>query len=411
MGGVLEYLNKRKEKWLKDKMKNQMSEMEITELTNQAEDKFSVEKWIPDAAKRAKQLSLASHVAKFSHPDAKASSVISACYFKNDGYLHSGNVVYELDAFGNAAAVDVFEFLLTVMDDNRTILVHLENDSEEIRQELNFLKEEYEKVRVDFLEIKKECQEIKTDERIKQVYFPIGDKYHLLSLMTPSGVLRRLKTRIEEIRAEAIAARDKKNEKYGEQHAEIYDLTVTAFGGTKPQNISALNIRNNGKTYLLASSPPIISKREITKPRQDFFTNTLQIKKFKEDLQVLHALFACEQNNLEIRNKIKKTLQVVVDRVMISVYKLRELEAGWSTAEYYSRLPLSQKIWLDDIHAELRVKNREWLEDVSLFFARWIIRAYEIVLKSDGIPLGDGETAFLRRQVEMALLQDKESFG
>lgn len=411
MGGVLEYLNKRKEKWLGEKIQNRMSEMEVTELKNQAEDKFSVEKWIPDAAKRAKQLSLSSHVAKFSHPDAKASSVISTYCFKNDGYLHSGNVECELDTFGNAAAVDVFEFLLTKMDDGRTVLVHLENDSEEIKRELNCVKEEYGKVRAGFLEIKKESQEIKTDERIKQVYFPIGDKYHLLSLMTPSGVLRALKIRVEEIRGEAIAARDKKNEKYGEQHVEVYDLTVTAFGGTKPQNISALNIRNNGKAYLLASSPPTISKREIIKPRQDFFTNTLQIKKFKEDFEYLHTLFASEQNNLAIRNKIKKTLQVVVDRVMLGVYKLRESGVGWSAAEHYSRLPLSQKIWLDDIYVESRAKNRAWLEDVSLSFARWIIRAYETVLKSDGIKLGDGETAFLRRQVEMALLQDKESFG
>lgn len=410
MGAISEYLNVRKEKWLKNHIKTQMSDKEIAELENNAEEKFSIEKWVPDAAKRAKQLSIASHVCKFSHPGAKTSSVISKSSFKNDGYLHSGNVEYELDAFGNAAAVDVFDFLLTVMNDGRTVLEHLESDSEEIRRELDFPGEEYVKIKTEFLKVKKDKQDIETDERLKQVYFPVGNKYHLLSLMTSSGILRVLQARIIEMREEAKASRGN-NEQQERKYDEILDLTVTAFGGTKPQNISVLNLQNHGRAYLLSSKPPTISNRELTRPRQDFFNNTLRIKNFSEEFQYLHTLFECDRNNLEIRNKIKKTIDVIIDHVMISVYKLRELHAGWTSTDSCSQLPLAQKIWLDDSYAEMREKDGAWLDEISVAFARWILRAYEMILKNDSIKLGDGEMVFLQNRVEAALLQDKGSLG
>lgn len=411
MGAILEYLNKRKEKWLKINIKIQMSDIEAAELRNNAEDKFSIARWVPDAAKKAGQLSLASHVCKFSHPEAKASPVISTCGFKNDGYLRSGNVKYELDAFGNAAAVDVFDFLTAILDDGRPVIEHLESDTEEIRRELGFPKEEYEKLRTDFLAIKKDNQEIKSDQRIKQVYFPVGDNYHLLSVMTPPGILRVLQARVNEIREEAILARDKNNEQYGKEFAEIYDFTVIAFGGTKPQNISVLNLRNNGKAYLLSSCPPTVSKRDLIRPKQDFFSNTLSIKNFRDDFTHLHALFECDRNNLEIRNKIKKTLQVIVDKVMVNVNKLRGIEAGWTAADIHAKLPVAQKVWLDDINVDRREKSREWLDEVSVSFARWIINTYELILRNHSIKLGDGEMAFMRTQVESSLLQDEGFWG
>lgn len=388
----------------------------MSDLNNK--EKFSIEKWvskIPVLAKQAKQLSLASHVCKFSHPDAKTSPVIATCSFKNDGYLHSGNiecknVEYELDAFGNAAAIGTFSFLSAVMDDGRTVIEHLEQNTEEIRREFELFKGDYEKLRAEFLEIKKSHQEMHSDERIKQVYFPVGDDYHLLSLLTPSGVVSEVRARINEIRKTAIASKDEKNEQYGRDYDEVYDLTIIGFGGTKSQNISVLNSRNQGKAYLLSSTPPTLAKRTVIRPRRDFFYNTLQIKSFTEDFWYLHTLLKNDGNNQVIREKIKQRVNAIIDHVMISVYKLREMEAGWSSADSHTQLPLTQKIWLDDIHADIRGKNAEWLEEIAVSFARWIIRTYEQVLKNDRILLGDGEMAFLRKQVADALLEDKENF-
>ena len=398
MGVVLEYLNKRME----------------AEKDESKRERFSIEKWIPDAAKKAKQLSMASHVCKFSHPDAKAAPIIVNSAFGNDGYLRSGNVLYEhvecnLDAFGNAAAIGVYNFLVMKMNDGRTILDHLEQDSDEIRIELSLFKENYNELREEFLAIKQSVKQAESDERIKQVYFPVGDQYHLLSLLTPSLIVSELQGRVREIREKAWAVRDKNGEKYGQDYEVLHDLTVVGFGGTKPQNISVLNSRIRGKAYFLSSCPPSLSYRNVTRPRRDFFANTLRGAWFGEELRRLHSLLASQQNNLVVREKVKQAINVIVDHVMISVYKLREGEPGWS--ESCSELPLAQKIWLDELFADVREQQKEWLEEVSFVFARWFMDSYGKVMKKERISLGDSELAFLRDCIESAILHDKENLA
>ena len=69
-----------------------------------------------------------------------------------------------------------------------------------------------------------------TDERIKQVYFPVEGDYHLLSILTPSALLYELKNRINEIRfgEEAKQAREakKKNLFHPSGFGDIYNLTT-----------------------------------------------------------------------------------------------------------------------------------------------------------------------------------------
>jgi CRISPR-associated protein Csy1 len=398
MGVVLEYLNKRME----------------AEKDESKRDRFSIETWIPDAAKKAKQLSMASHVCKFSHPDAKAAPVIANSTYCTDGYLRSGNVQYEhvecnLDAFGNAAAIGVYNFLVIKMNDGRTILDHLERDSDEIRAELSLFKENYDELREEFLAIKQSVKHAESDERLKQVYYPVADQYHLLSLLTPSLIVSELQGRVRAIREKSWAVRDKNNEQYGQDYEVLHDLTVVGFGGTKPQNISVLNSRNRGRVYFLSSCPPSIEHRDVSRPRRDFFANTLRNAWFHEEFRRLHTLLASQKNNLVVRDSIRQVINAIVDHVMISVYKLREEDPGWS--EPFSTLPLAQKIWLDEFFADAREQQKEWLEEVALSFARWVMHSYGKVMKKEQISLGDSELAFLRDCIETAMLQDKENWA
>ena len=92
---------------------------------SQLEESFLPENWIPEAAKRAGQLSLVSHPSKFTHPSAKTSSIVFKSEFSGDGFSRSGNVDAELDVFGNAAALDVYKFLSLTLMDGKTVLEHL----------------------------------------------------------------------------------------------------------------------------------------------------------------------------------------------------------------------------------------------------------------------------------------------
>jgi len=413
MGVISTFLHERKEKWLANEIKpTKMSDPEIEDLKNAAEDKFAIEQWIPDTAKKARQLSVASHVCKFSHPDAKASPFIAKGVFRKDGYLRSGNVKHEhvdcdLDAFGNAAAIGAYKCVSLKMSDGKTVLEHLEQDSDEIRSELSLFKEKYDEIREDFLAIKQGSGQMESDERLKQVYFPVDDQYHLLSLLTSSLIVTELRGRARAMRDRFWRVRDKKSEEYGQNYEVIYDLSVIGIGGANSQNVSVLNAVNNGEAYLLSSSPPNLSQRNVVRPRRDFFVNTLRYTWFSEEYRYLHSLLASEQNNLAVRERIKKTINAIVDHVMVNVFRLRDEEPGWS--EQYTELPLAQKIWLDDSFTEAREQQQEWLKEVSLSFARWVIIAYEYALKNDHIPLGAAELTFLQEQVTKALQQDKES--
>jgi len=386
------FLEKEQEKWLK-KNKTIMPKEKLDELTTKADGQYLIE---------ASRLSFSSHVCKFSHPDSKTSPVIAVGSFKNDGYLRSGNVVCKnenrLDVVRNAKSSPIGKFLLVIMEDGKTVIEHLKMDSAEIRRELETMQEDFVRLRAVFLAVKKNDQDQVSDERVKQVYFPVDDHYHLLSLLTSSLMVSEAKGRIEEI-----------GKQVGQDYDVIRNLTVIRFGGDNPQNISELITRNNGKVYLLSSCPPSLSNRAVIRPRKDFFANTLRSASFTEDFRYLHDLFTYPRNNLSVRDKIKKILNGIIDNVMLSVDRLRKQGAGWSDADRYSKLPLVQKIWLDDIHAEMRNENEEWLGEVSLSFARWIRFTYEKILKHDCIRLGDGELAFFQELVETALKQDRET--
>ena len=408
------FLEERKALWLKDRLKKAQSETEIMELNQQANDKFSLEEWLPDAAKRVAQLSMVSHPSKFSHPSAKTSSVIANATYKLDGYLRSGNVNYPLDVFGNAAAMDVFKFLSITLSNGETILNNLENESELIQSAFSIPASNFADLRRAFLVIKSSENNAKTDRLVKQVYFPTTPKqYHLLSLLTPSGLLTELKQRIDKMRFSETTKEAKESRKKNQYHefgyADIFDLTVTAYGGTQPQNVSVLNSKNAGRAYLLSSAPPQLDQRKIRLPKTDFFAQCLYRKQFQSSFLQLHKLMLLEINNIDIRNAIQNIIRYIIDQILFNAYCIRQHSIGWSNTDYYLSLPLVQRIWLDDVHEVERIENDDWRDEISREISRWILRSYEKVIQGTSV-LGVGELMNTRTEVEDLLKQDKEFF-
>ena len=412
---ISEFFVERKTAYLKAKIKPSLSPEEEAQILADAEDRFSLSTWLPDAAKRASQLSMVSHPSKFSHPSAKTSSVIAKSNYVNDGYLRSGNIEYELDVFGNAAAMDVFRFLSLKLEDDISVLNHLEEDSSIIRRVFTIPTASYKSLKDDLLSIKRIDTSCKTDHLVKQVYFPVNDdSYHLLSTLTPSGLLTLLKTRVDNIRFsdETKTAKEyrRKNEYHALGYNDLFDLTVTGFGGTQPQNVSVLNSKNAGRAYLLPSTPPKLKYRDIRLPNQDFFKNSLRTSQFKDSFQTLHSLMIAQVNNVHIRNGISNTLKYIIDQVLQRAFKIRSTAIGWSNSEHYMTLPLAQRIWLDDAHTSKREDEDEWMNQINRNFARWILQSYELTCKDSHIKLSDHELHEIRSYVAEALNNDQEFF-
>lgn len=395
------FLSERKAARIKKNLKPGMNDEEAKTVEQEATDVFLLDNWLPDAAKRAGQLSMVSHPGKFTHPSAKTSAVIATASRKPDGFLRTGNADADLDVFGNAAALDVFKFLSLPLTDGQTVLAHLEQDTDFIRRQFNLPATPFAELQRGLLAIKPDQSgKTKTSEKIKQVYFPVDDGYHLLSILTPSGLMFKLKERINAIRF-SDAAKLARNDRHNQQHNEhgfdeLYNLTVTGFGGTKPQNISVLNNQNGGTAYLLPSLPPPLELRAIQPPKSNFFKQSLYGKDYRDKFKALHKLFIAKPNNIDIRDGRDYWLLQIVEQVMEKVWPLRELSGGWSED---TALPPAQKIWLDAANAVRRDTEDDWADQIIVTLVDWLSIAYKKTVGEKAIALGDAELKDFRQLV------------
>lgn len=409
---ITEFLENKKQDYLKKHVKTTTSDEDKLKFSQEAGDKFALENWLVDASSRAKQLSLTSHPAKFVHPNAKTSSIIVNAKKANDGLLRSGNIEVDLDVFGNAAALDVEKFLRVELQDKKTVLQHLEVNSEDIQKQFKTKNTDYENIRNGFMQIKHSELE-QTSEKLKQVYFPVEADYHLLSILNPSGIIYKLKQRVNDLRfseENKILREELKKAKPTEitngKITELYDLTSVGYGGTKPQNISTLNNQNGGVSYLLNSMPPILEKRQTQPPKNDFFDDCLWASLFSRDFKQFHEVLSWRKNNKEIRDKRDDIVLNSITKLKRLIENIRKINTGWSDSETYDGLALWQKIWLDNKYAEIREakdQSQDYLSKAQNHFALWFIGNYKHVTKDNKL-LGDDDS----EQIKKILKEEQE---
>jgi len=389
----------------------------------------TLDDFLEKARKEAIRLNLSTHVAKFSHPDADTyiprvvskndvgedgntlcSPSIAPTYLVDrcsDGFLRTGNLPAQFDIIVSANYLATENFFRLVLEDNKTILEHLEQDTDYIRNQFSRSTHSYNQLRNDLLAFKLNTSQPKTYDSVKQVYFPTDPEreiYHLLSVLMPSGILYELKNRINAMHfsEQAKASREaRKKNKAASDYSELYDLLSIRFGGANPQNISASNTKNNGVSYLLPASPPVLKRRRINPPRNSFFDLSYTKPGYYQDLfEELHQTLSLAINNKAIRNKIKTRVKAIFFAVIDRSWEIRYLEAGWSDSERYIHLPKAQKLWLDQQYRQSADKDEYWLQTIQNGLIRWFDHAYRQVLKDKAYPLSDYEFIELGKWLE-----------
>ncbi|WP_417737415.1 type I-F CRISPR-associated protein Csy1 [Rosistilla oblonga] len=362
----------------------------------QIESDYDIFNWVDSAARRASQLSMVSHPGKFSHPDAKITPVLflgqSAC----DGYVRSGNVPVQSDVLGNAAALDVYAFLSITLADGQTVLQHLEANSESLRSLLGVDQRVYDEWRTGFLKIKQTDSVAKSDGKVKQVYFPVEGGYHLLSVLTPSGLVTENRRRIREMKFsdEAKLAREARRNAQPSPTGldDLLGVLTVRFGGTQPQNISKLNSNNAGEAWLLPSLPPALARDHIKLPKRDFFESLRWDDSLRFIYTALHRIFGTTYNNVTIRDARKRWFESLFEWVFIRASILQEHRPGWSDNETI-QLPRSQRLWLDSACFNDREQHDGWRQEVAEAFSRWTIVTYRKLRTNmgDAVILGQTE--------------------
>lgn len=369
---------------------NEFSILVETYIREKQEDKnqkFCVKSWLDSASKRASQISIATHVLKYTHSDAKGSNIYakptpedSSCYSSRYVTTNAINNLRE-DVVGNAAAMDIAGLLqlelnginfLDYIDKNDSfpISAFAENETQ-LASWMN-----------GFKSILSE-RKLSSHTLAKQIYFPKEEGgYHLLAPLYSSSLAQVLYDRVKKDRFEedAKTAREsKKKEKFSDFILIDYpNLGIQLFGGTKPQNISRLNSLRGGKSYLLRSAPPIWTPIKKPPIKKNAFWKSYQkniveeLKDFKQYLWAIHNL----DSNIEIRDRIKNYVNHLVDLLLIAAEEIRCMKPGWSIN---SEIPLYEQIFLDPLREDLKeIRDVEsWKEHLSDHFASIIIKRVE----------------------------------
>jgi len=418
---IKEFFDQRKEAWLKKNLKAGAALEDVATTEQACESAFALAEWLPNAASRAGQISIATHPCTFSHSSARknkngtVTSIIADCPKQNDGYLRTGNVVVEPDALGNAAALDVYKFLNIRLQDGLTLLQHISGDTEQAKQLLNIPTATYAELKKGFMAmVEPSSGDVVTSSKIKQIYFPVGDDYHQLSVLTNSGLVFELRQRLDAMRfGDVVKAKRelKKANQYSDiGYSEIYDITTIGYGGTKPQNISVLNNQNGGKAHLLSSAPPMLSVRDVRFPRSNFFDESLNFWSYKESFKELHDVMKIELGGNISRQKLltarDNRIKGLMLNVMDVVYMLREA----STEQYResSGLPAAQVIWLCANKVDERENSDAWLDDIIHSCTRWLINSYSVVLGDTKILLGNEEFDEIKNLIEQWVDENRE---
>lgn len=402
---ITDFFDERKEAWLKKNIKASMSEGELRILHQECDRTFSLDEWLLQNAKKASSRAVTTHPSKFSHPSTGigtknkknytyVSPAICIAEKACDGFLRSGNVDVELDSLGDAAALTIDAFLALKLLDGKTLLMHIKKESVLAKSLLNIDSVSYVKLRNMLLEISKPAYEISTSSKVKQVYFPVNTQYHLLSILSSSGMIYKLRQRIDDMSFSdnVKEARDKK--KNGEYslhgYSEILGLTVIGYGGAQPQNISVLNTRKKGKAHLLPLLPPTIEKRYIHFPKTNFFKESFRRYECRDSFQALHKLLNTDYNNIKIREGRDYRLQEIIDRIVDKMWAVRSV----SLAQYSQKtsgLKRHQLIWLSSEFAKERETTDQWLDTLCKEISSWLIIFYQKTMGKQAVKLSDVE--------------------
>lgn len=413
----------RERKKVDDQQKLAELEQKLSEELEVIESKFDPANWLTDAARRAKQITLATHPIKYTNSLIKREE--SSCCHAVAGSKHpigmSGCECIStasiakpvVDVTGNAGALDVASLLL-LEEEGKTLINYIEDRN---AKPLKPFAQNNEQLRewISGLQQALTNENLSSHKLAKQIYFPIEQgKYHLLSPLYSSSLSEEIYTHIivSRFSEEAKSARKAKNKSiYHDMVVIDYPRTaIQTFGGTKPRNISNLNQKRGGRSFLLSCAPPVWESQ--LKPPvgvKTVFSYNCFGRQVRRHTWFLQQYLLRKKNwpsTVEIRDFRKERVDEIVDQLVQYGAEIRNLEhfAGW-TASSECRLNRAEQLWLDPHRAEvdedfaMELEKNDWLEIVADNFGGWLNRR----LKHKKMTLGDAERREWKAKAKEAL--------
>ncbi|WP_395313898.1 type I-F CRISPR-associated protein Csy1 [Enterobacter sp. ECC-219] len=346
--------------------------------------RYEPKAWLTDAAKRAGQINLVTHAAKFTHGDSKSSSMYSEVVAQ-EGYLSTAALSgLEPDAVGNAAALDVAKLLQTWVEDGDSLLASLKRGE---HAALAAFTEDASQLSEWIAGFSRAFTpgEPASHRLAKQGYFPAGEGYHLVSPLFATSLVHDMHHKMiafrfgDEVKAIWKARREKT---WHPSPLTLFpDSAEIHFGGTKPQNISYLNSVRGGRSWLLSCQPP--QWKRADKPpaglRSVFASGGQFDRRARNHIQLLVSLLTKtgDYTNFRIREAREGYINMIIDLLFEIASELqREPTQNWTLNS--PDLKRHQQLWLDpwrtktDEAFRLEREKDDWQDAVAQDFAQWL---------------------------------------
>lgn len=327
-----------------------------------------------------------------------------------------------LDANGNAAALPLasfFDFDVTdgvkvrdlILSDNADFIASLSCD----KDVANFYHAKFKQA------LENKLINPATEERNKQLLWALNDttvdcvnalEYVNIIPLHPSVLSYEIYQKINQLRYSDENKKALENRfKLGADHTpylSMPNMAILNLGGSKPQNISQLTVRQGGRNYLLPSLPPKIQKRQmfaLSKFTENFFHSEQLKYHVEDDFEFIVQVVQDTKNNIHVRDKRKDAIDRILHTIFGIAHYLQNQPAGWSR-DYH--LSLEQKIWLDPYRADLegeeefllcKTKN-DWQKEILNDFASWLNDKLRKRFQDLKFDFADSEHKEWKREIE-----------
>lgn len=420
------HIRRRLEKRL-DKFGKRTDSQAKTEI-KKAHEKYCLSSILKKGAACASGVSIATHVAKATHPDLQVKQVpnpnikFRALPDRSEVGSHVLPDDESLaDATGNgavnSAAYELY-LLLDIRFQGKKLGEWLHGQDQDALSAFAEGSGTEDAVDVYSVLLNEKNSKPSADARLKQLYWLTGSEptdnasYHLLAPLYATALTHRFYAQVspntwffgDHNKAARKALREQTAFESG--YTNYPNLAVQKLGGTKPQNISQLNSERGGQNYLLASLPPSWESSEIYAPMRDvfrMFKGRPDVRRIVGELK--HFLETDPVRNMHTRDLRDDLTTMLVDELMLFTFKIHSMAPGW-TIDERCQLSLEEQYWLDpgrareDVEFAEARRQSDWHEAVSARAANWLNR--ELNHKSP-LSFGDAEHGHWKRRFESIL--------
>lgn len=344
------------------------------------------------------KIKIGTHLGKFISAKSGV-AILSLDGPEADGFVRSGNTKRKVDLCLNAADSPTGDFLLDEADGTPMYEHIIRGD--EIAKALCSISDDPEQTLEDLRNIM--VSETTDMSRLKQVHFPVGDGFHLLSPL--NGAMMFALTDILEDKAVLYRKGEKESEhkkrKKENGNIRLDGLWLMHYGSSQPQNVSILNKNYSGNVLMLPSLPPRLSARKTRLPKKDFFADCITYRVFSKKENLFREEFDRMNKAILVRHNNKEIREIpfeVVRSISTDIAGILE-ETRNALAELDYKPETDLPAWQNDM-----LESKEgWFETFARELAVWIHNVYA---KKFGDTLGDHAIELF----EETVLETKEEY-